>query len=282
MITVVIAHHLNQNQEILDWCLESVLLQSCHKEIIVVADSVNPPTVPDSVKVIHATDGSLAYPARKFNRGIKEASSESTHFFYLNDDIILGRGVFASTQEAAGEDRLITPLINADNLNLFTPNPAYCPRRFEKDPDKTSQWAKEESFRRNIQEYKPGDSFVVGTNRLYMCAIMIPRQVSQKIGPMDERFEAGWDDEDYILRASVAGIPMGIDTGSFAFHIGSQTLMHERSEERNKSNHTKFINKWGIGILPNTTMNGFGFVAAVGLNQCIKDKQINVNINEWK
>lgn len=194
MISVVITHHLDENQYLLDWCLESVLKQDIEKEIIVVSDSKNPPTVHASVNRIWNTNGSLAFPAKKFNAALKLINPNSTHVFYLNDDIILGKDVLSSTLKASKDDAIITPLINADDLNIFSRSESD-PLRL-KDNNLTAQIAEDPEFRFRVMNYKPGDSFVMATNRLYMSACMFPKAILDKMGPIDEVYEFGWDDED--------------------------------------------------------------------------------------
>jgi GT2 family glycosyltransferase len=275
LITVIIAHHLNENQHILDWCLESVLLQNEDKEIIVLSDAKMPPNVPKGVTLFHATDGTLYTPGRKLNVGLRTASPKTTHFVYLNDDIILGKDCLKSLKESAGTERMITPLCNADDLNIL-----YQDKRFPKENELTYWMVNAPVVRDVIHNHKPGLTTVVATHRLYMSCFIMPKEVYEKVGEFDEKFEVGWEDEDYCVRASLAGVKMGVNTGAFSFHIGSATISKTKDKQRDKRNHEYFISKWGFFYLPKSTDVGFSLMAAAGFGYLHKNKVMEFETKE--
>jgi hypothetical protein len=89
---------------------------------------------------------------------------------------------------------------------------------------------------------------------------MVPRRAYETIGPFDEIFEAGWEDEDYCIRASIAGFRLGIDTSSYIYHKGGQTVSKAPHNPKNKEHFKK---KWGIDLIPSATMPGFSMITAI-------------------
>lgn len=78
------------------------------------------------------------------------------------------------------------------------------------------------------------------------CFFVVPRDVYEKIGGLDERFGIGYyEDDDYLMRLKEAGIPLGsvdcrIETK------GGATMSRFDVPELMRVNREKFDKKWNI------------------------------------
>jgi GT2 family glycosyltransferase len=107
--------------------------------------------------------------------------------------------------------------------------------------------------------------------------MMVSRETVDKIGYLDERFNpGGYDDNDYVLRATQEGIKAIIDQSTFIWHEGSVTLDREYPElNRGMSNYPKFVDKHKEYLLKKND----GFVR--GLTVAIICKNEGANIDQF-
>ena len=85
--------------------------------------------------------------------------------------------------------------------------------------------------------------------RLVGFCLMFRREVLERIGGLDERFGSGnYEDDDYCLRAALAGYPARIAKDIFIHHAGSQTFKHARIDYRQAmlTNWALFKAKWDL------------------------------------
>ncbi|MBK7500134.1 MAG: glycosyltransferase family 2 protein [Ignavibacteriales bacterium] len=82
----------------------------------------------------------------------------------------------------------------------------------------------------------------------FLCTL-IKREVIEKIGGLDERFTPGnFEDDDFCLRAQLAGYKTVIAQDVFIHHFGSKSFKadgEKKYAERLKINHKIFVDKWG-------------------------------------
>jgi tetratricopeptide (TPR) repeat protein len=82
----------------------------------------------------------------------------------------------------------------------------------------------------------------------FLCTL-IKREVIEKIGGLDERFTPGnFEDDDFCLRAQLAGYKTVIAQDVFIHHYGSKSFKADSEKKyaaRLQINHQIFINKWG-------------------------------------
>ncbi len=85
--------------------------------------------------------------------------------------------------------------------------------------------------------------------RVAFLFTLIKRKVLEEIGGLDERFTPGnYEDDDYCLRAQLAGFKTIIALDVFVHHFGSVSFTAEGKEKYSqvlKTNEAKFIEKWG-------------------------------------
>jgi GT2 family glycosyltransferase len=96
------------------------------------------------------------------------------------------------------------------------------------------------------------DKFQLQSNpwpRLVFFCVAIKREVIDKIGLLDEQFTPGnFEDDDFCLRAEVAGFKLVIAYDTFVYHYGSAThkALNLDYAALIKTNQAKFEAKWPI------------------------------------
>ncbi len=85
--------------------------------------------------------------------------------------------------------------------------------------------------------------------RIAFLCTLIKKEVVKKIGGLDERFSPGnFEDDDFCLRAQLAGYKTVIAKDVFIHHFGSKSFTADgmkKYEERLEINKKIFIEKWG-------------------------------------
>ncbi|MGE5544092.1 MAG: glycosyltransferase, partial [Bacillota bacterium] len=110
-----------------------------------------------------------------------------------------------------------------------------------------------------------GTSFQV--LRLVGFCVLIKRAVIEKIGGFDERFGKGnFEDDDFCIRAGMAGFKLLVCNDVFIHHYGSRTFAGAKMDylEMMRRNWKKFKDKWD---LPVDKPMEYGYSAAEVLNR---------------
>ncbi|MCL6098899.1 MAG: glycosyltransferase [Bacteroidetes bacterium] len=85
--------------------------------------------------------------------------------------------------------------------------------------------------------------------RIAFLCTLIKKEVIDKIGGLDERFSPGnYEDDDFCLRAQLAGFKTVIAKDVFIHHYGSKSFKadgEKKYAERLEVNKKKFVEKWG-------------------------------------
>ncbi len=79
---------------------------------------------------------------------------------------------------------------------------------------------------------------------------LVARAAVERAGPMDERFEWGWEDMDYCLRLRQAGEKLVLARDVFVHHAGSRTLRKMPMPRRRATdfrNRRLILEKWARG-----------------------------------
>ena len=86
----------------------------------------------------------------------------------------------------------------------------------------------------------------VGADWLSFICVYIPREVWNRVGPLDERFTGyGYDDVDWCHRSHALGRPLVIDHDLRVGHIGiSSYRTLDNWQELYQQNHAVFEAKW--------------------------------------
>ncbi len=84
--------------------------------------------------------------------------------------------------------------------------------------------------------------------RFWGACFCVPRKVYEQIGGLDEQFEMGYfEDDDYMLRLDMEGVPMMPVRGVRIVSEGESTMKHlDNREEVFKLNQARFKAKHGL------------------------------------
>jgi GT2 family glycosyltransferase len=190
---------------------------------------------------IHAHKSPKGFAANA-NYAMSLAASEKADFVFLNNDMIFTEGWLPPLLEL--DDAILGSVSNWD-IRYRTDN-LVCERVLE-----LSDYVGREAdlafivdhHRRTNSGFRP--VFFIG----FYC-VRIPYGVYSEIGPLDEEYGTGGaEDNDYCIRAHLAGIPVGYGTGSFILHFGGKSTRNVESQEQLSAREAAYIarfrSKWG-------------------------------------
>ncbi|HHW44275.1 MAG TPA: glycosyltransferase family 2 protein [Desulfotomaculum sp.] len=220
-------------------CLESVFRHTAETvEIIVVNNGSTDGTRPylqnfPAVRMVAA--GDVPCFAAACNRGLAAARGE--YLLLLNNDALVTRGWLRGlikhleSNPAAG---MVGPLSNCGGLVQTIPVAPYSVDQVEE-------------FARRLQVQNAGRCRRV--NALSGFCLLIKRQVLNTIGGLDPRFVPGYfEDDDFCLRAVLAGFQLLVAEDVFVYHHGQRTFAGEGLDCRAvlRQNWERFRRKWGL------------------------------------
>ncbi len=189
-----------------------------------------------AVKVI-CHDRNLGYAAGN-NSGIE--ASEGAYVCILNNDIVVAPGWLEyMTQVAESDPRIgiVGPMSNNVSGSQRVPSVPYDQDTLEGMEEFAAKWTGECGPK------------LQNALRLVGFCMLIKRPVIDMIGGLDTRFGLGnYEDDDFCIRASIAGFHHAIACESFVHHFGSRTFKGERidHEKLMAENWTIFKAKWGL------------------------------------
>jgi len=168
------------------------------------------------------------------NQGMKLAKGE--YILLLNNDVLVSDGWLGRMVACAEADSsigLVGPLTNRiSGLQMVKNFPYNDPKDF---PDYAARIAKQYN-----KKYTP-------RRRIAGFAMLIKKDVYEKIGGLDEDFGSGnYEDDDYCLRAKEAGFNIMVAEDVFIHHFGSKSFKcnnidYDKSLKRNRE---LFKKKW--------------------------------------
>ncbi len=178
------------------------------------------------------------------NRGFAAGNNQALaiargrHVLFLNNDTVVTAGWLGRMVEALEkhpEAGLAGPRSNRVAGPQLVEHPGYT--TLDQLPSFAAEWAHRHA----------GHSRPIG--RLIGFCLLARREVIQKIGGLDERFGSGnFEDDDFSLRARLAGFGARIVDDAFVHHLGGQTFQAARIDYREAMlrNWALFKAKWGI------------------------------------
>lgn len=220
LVTVIIPHHLDENQRYLNWCLTSILASvDVDLDVICLSDAENAPHTPDGVTLVHDTD--LINVTRKWSKGLAMADPKSKYVMLISDDVMVSKYTIAGMARAIGDHQMIlNPASNCDATTRY-----YTEFRL-------GDWAiphkltleQLEGREQMVIDYPMHYPILIDPQWVSWYCTMLPKSVIEKVGLLDERLDVRHNDVDYCHRARQMGIPSLIHLGVFALHFGDKTL----------------------------------------------------------
>ncbi|MGB9697807.1 MAG: glycosyltransferase [Thermodesulfobacteriota bacterium] len=186
---------------------------------------------------IISNDKNMGFAAGN-NRGIAEAKGD--YILLLNNDVVVTPGWLKrmlNIAERKSEIGIIGPMSNYVSGPQLLEDVKYNIHTLEGLNEFAIQYAQKNQGRAR-QFWR-----VVG-----FC-MLIKKAVIEKIGGLDERYGIGnFEDDDFSIRARLAGFESWIAEDSYVHHFGNRTFIGESIEysESLKRNWEIFKKKWGI------------------------------------
>ncbi len=207
-------------------------------EIIIVDNASTDGTIAElkkypEIKVI-ANKENFGFP-KAINQGVLE--SKGDYILLLNNDVIVTQNWLSRMIEVADMQEnigIVGPISNSVSGVQLDKNAKY---KSVKDMPK---------YAATIAERNKGK--IVEFPRVAFLCTLIKKEVINKIGGLDEGFTPGnFEDDDFCLRAQIAGYKTVIAQDVFIHHYGSVSFKKDGNNkyaERLEINKQKFVNKW--------------------------------------
>ncbi len=188
----------------------------------------------ENIKTIFNKEN-LGFPKGN-NQGILVA--EGKYILFANNDIVVTEGWLERMIEIAESDPkigIVGPISNSVSGVQLDKNAKY------------SSIKDMHSYAEKISKENKGQVFEFP--RVAFLCTLIKKEVIDKIGGLDERFSPGnFEDDDFCLRAQIAGYKTVIAKDVFIHHYGSKSFKADGEKkyfERLEINKKIFIDKWG-------------------------------------
>jgi len=222
-------------------CLDSIKEFTNENYEIIVVDNNSKDGTPDKIKndfpeiklIENAENKGFPLAA---NQGIKEGQGE--YYLLLNNDTIVTQNWLERMVEVAElnlEIGIVGPVSNIVSGVQIDKNAKYN--------------SIEEMHKYAAKNKKENAGKYFEFPRVAFLCTLIKREVVEKIGGLDERFSPGnFEDDDFCLRAQLAGYKTVVAQDVFIHHYGSKSFKANGIEEYAKRldlNKQIFIEKWG-------------------------------------
>ncbi len=236
-IVIVAYNQINYTKK----CIQSIQKYvTVNYEIVLIDNASNDGTM----KQLSKNDGLIKYYRNNSNYGFPVAvnqgilNSLGDYILILNNDTVLTEGLIERMIEIAESDSeigLVAPLSNEVS-------------GLQKDHNaKYNSLEEMYKYARSLREKNKG--MILQFPRVAFLCTLIKREVIDKIGGLDERFTPGnFEDDDFCLRAQLAGYKTIIAKDAFIHHFGSKSFKADGIEiykKRLEVNRKKFVEKWG-------------------------------------
>lgn len=236
--TSIIVPTMNQ-RELLVRCIESIRLHTPEPHELIVIDNGSSDGTSDYLR---SQTGQLRYKvyqeplgfAGAVNQGLR--MSRGSTVMFLNNDTVVTRNWLRNMLNCLMADpdrRLVGPVTNY----------------ISGEQKMSASYSGLEEMHRFAANHNVSDSSLwVKTGRLTGFCVLMTRGTLERLGFLDEGFEAGnCEDDDYGLRARLLGIDLVIARDTFIHHEGSvsmNSLGEDRLQRVNEHNMGYFAYKW--------------------------------------
>jgi glycosyltransferase involved in cell wall biosynthesis len=172
--------------------------------------------------------------ARGCNQGLTAASGE--YLLLLNNDVLVTEGWLSG---------LMTALSSSTRIGIVGPMTNYISGPQQVPKVGYSSIADLDEYARSFREKDLGRR--IPFRRIVGFCMLFRRELVERIGLLDENFGTGnFEDDDFSLRAELAGYRNMIAGDVFIHHFGSRSFIGNKIDYRKtmKGNHNYFLEKW--------------------------------------
>jgi GT2 family glycosyltransferase len=246
-VSIVIATH--NNLHLTRLCVDSVLRNTTWPNYeVVVVDNGSTDGTPAYLRTLSERDGRVRCIlnasnegfARANNRGIGIAAGD--YLALLNNDTIVPRGWLT---------RMIRYLETHPDVGIIGPVTNEVGNESKIEVDYVDIEGMEVFAERYMRDHADQ---VLELNVLGFFCVVIPRQVLDRVGLLDERFGIGmFEDDDFSMRVRRAGYRLVCFDGAFVHHFHNGTWKYSSQEEYLRTfhdNRRRFEEKWSVLWVP--------------------------------
>lgn len=240
-VTILVTHHLNENDKYLAACVRSLqATEGIEIEIIAISDAPLPPKdIPQGPNTILIWDRKAVTVPDKWREALRGANPGARYFMMVSDDVIVSKHTVTGLARALGPDEGIMGCrSNSDQTTRYFTNTGF-------------------PLKMTIEELGAREIEVIGMPRwpdillpqdwVSFYCVMMPKSVCKKVGELDANLEVRYNDADYCLRARKLGIPSLIHLGVFALHFGDKTIPQCTSQEQYAAADRAMKEKYATG-----------------------------------
>jgi len=225
-------------------CIDSIFEKSSNNFEVIIIDNNSTDDTKKYLEDLHLKNNNVqvVYNSQNvgFPAGINQGILKSKGKFVIianNDIVVTDNWLTRMMDVAESEDKIgiVGPISNGVSGVQMDKDAKY------NSIKEMHQYAKEVSSRNSgkVEEFP----------RVAFLCTLIKREVIDKIGGLDERFSPGnFEDDDFCLRAQLAGFKTVIAKDVFIHHYGSVSFKQNgvnKYAERLQINEKIFIDKWG-------------------------------------
>lgn len=223
-------------------CLESILESTSGQYEVVVVDNGSADGSADYLTALATHFPHVQVVANESNRGFAAAANQGLqrsrggHLLLLNNDTVVTPGWLGPLLAELADRRvgLVAPATNE------TDGAARAPTAYRTYGQLVEHSRKLRSSGRTIE-----------VESLAMFCVAMRRDVFERVGPLDERFEIGlFEDDDYCMRVRTKGLALRCIQTSFVHHFGEASfgkLVPSGEYARLfAANQSRFESKWGV------------------------------------
>ncbi|AZO93811.1 glycosyltransferase [Halocella sp. SP3-1] len=239
LISVIIP--VRNNREITELCIDSLFSYNQEPLEVIIIDNGSDEQMrsylsgleEEGIKVIN-NEKNYGFPAA-CNQGLRVSRGE--YILILNNDVIMGDNCLAN---------MMAHFERESKAGIIAPCSNYVGGKQQLILNYNSL---EEFYQVSREYYWEYEGEYMLSYRLAGICLLLKREVIETIGGFDEMFSPGnFEDDDFCLRAAVAGYKNIIARDVYVHHFGSMTFKKEGLDYQQimKENWNKFKEKWKI------------------------------------